>query len=362
MSLRSRLRFLRQNDPPTGHWPSEDGQSQSIQWLFEANHLYVQGRFQRLEQNDYVSSDEESRRLYYRTAAAFMVVVIAGAGAFLAIHGTRHRSSVREAEANHSEAKALPAPALATIALPKPPSPVKSVVVPALRPAPQPETVVVATADPAPSPKVAAPAPSPADTEKTAIPQAATRSGAGSTPMTGGVAAAGPTDRSSLVEQAAALQIPSSGTGFPAPAAEPNLVYPPAPANQASVMRPPAKLAAAVAVPRKFSLPAAKPFKVQLSFTAGESRLGAAFARQLQQEGYQVTSAVIPVARGRWPGVAFFFRSDREKARLIARQLAAVTGRHEHARLSPRHPYPKPGVVEESLIDAVGTHAGRADR
>ena len=63
-----------------------------------------------------------------------------------------------------------------------------------------------------------------------------------------------------------------------------------------------------------------------------------------------MTSIVIPVTPGRWPGVAFFFDSDRAKARLIARQLTAATGRTEHARLSDRHPYPKPGTVEVSLL------------
>jgi hypothetical protein len=91
-------------------------------------------------------------------------------------------------------------------------------------------------------------------------------------------------------------------------------------------------------------------FNVRLSFTTNEAASAATFARALRQQGFTVTSIVIPATLGRWPGVAYFYESDRDKALLIARQLTALTGTHEHARLSPRHPYPGPGTVEVSLL------------
>jgi hypothetical protein len=97
--------------------------------------------------------------------------------------------------------------------------------------------------------------------------------------------------------------------------------------------------------------PAGPHFNVALSFTADETARAAAFARALRQQGFTVRSIVIPPTIGRWPGVAFFFDRDRAKALLIARQLTALTGTHQHARLSDRHPYPGPGTVEVSLLD-----------
>jgi hypothetical protein len=114
------------------------------------------------------------------------------------------------------------------------------------------------------------------------------------------------------------------------------------------------KAATATAVPRP---PLDQHLRVELSFTADEARTAAAFAHQLRRQGFAVTSLVIPVTPGRWPGVAFFFDSDRAKARAIAEQLGTVTGRHEHARLSPRHPYPKPGTIEVSLLSNRSTKA-----
>jgi hypothetical protein len=98
------------------------------------------------------------------------------------------------------------------------------------------------------------------------------------------------------------------------------------------------------------AVPAAAPFRVMLNFTADEAKAAEGFARALQRQGFTVVSIIIPVTPGRWPGVAFFFDSDGEKSRMIARELGDVTGRHEHARLSARHPYPKPGTVEVSLL------------
>jgi hypothetical protein len=102
--------------------------------------------------------------------------------------------------------------------------------------------------------------------------------------------------------------------------------------------------------------------RVELSFTSDEAGTAAAFAHELRRQGFAVTSRVIPATPGRWPGVAFFFDSDRAQARALARQLGAVTGRHEHARLSPRHPYPKPGTVEVSLLSNRTPAAGSAGR
>jgi hypothetical protein len=91
--------------------------------------------------------------------------------------------------------------------------------------------------------------------------------------------------------------------------------------------------------------------QVRLSYTADEATKAAMLSRNLVGKGFNVTSILIPVTPGRWPGVAYFFDSDRENARLIIRQMTVVTGKTEHARLSPRRPYPGPGTIEVSLIN-----------
>ena len=91
--------------------------------------------------------------------------------------------------------------------------------------------------------------------------------------------------------------------------------------------------------------------QVRLSYTADEATKAAALSRILTSKGFKVTAILIPFTPGRWPGVAYFFESDHENARLVLRQMTVVTGKTEHARLSPRHPYPGPGTIEISLIN-----------
>ena len=91
--------------------------------------------------------------------------------------------------------------------------------------------------------------------------------------------------------------------------------------------------------------------RVMLSFTSDETEKAAAFARQLRDEGFAVTEQTITPNPNRWPGVAFFFEEDVDKAALLARELSVITGRTEHARLSDRRPYGAAGTVEVSLLD-----------
>ncbi|MCB8879795.1 hypothetical protein ACELLULO517_06080 [Acidisoma cellulosilytica] len=103
-------------------------------------------------------------------------------------------------------------------------------------------------------------------------------------------------------------------------------------------------------------------FNVRLSFTADEQQKATAFVDRLRREGFTVTTVVIAPNPNRWPGVAFFFDSDVDKAALIARQLSEATGRTEHARLSDRHPYPQAGTVEVSLLDHAKPKPEKAEK
>jgi hypothetical protein len=152
----------------------------------------------------------------------------------------------------------------------------------------------------------------------------------------------------------------------PAPAPVKLALAPPAPPPPV-VTKPPVQLtltqpAPAPAAPPPLPKPVVTPPKVaptpppdahvaiRLSFESDEAEAAETFTARLRQQGYTVTTALIPVTPGRWPGVAFFFDSDREHARVIAQQLSAITGRTEHSRLSNRHPYPQAGTVEVSLL------------
>jgi hypothetical protein len=146
---------------------------------------------------------------------------------------------------------------------------------------------------------------------------------------------------------AAAKEPPHSATAAPQPKSAASA----GPAEATPKAKPEAHAAIAATAPLDQHL------RVELSFTADEAGAAADFAHRLRREGFAVTSHVIPVTLGRWPGVAFFFDSDRAKARAIAQQLGMVTRRHEHARLSPRHPYPKAGTVEVSLLGDRTTQA-----
>ncbi len=129
------------------------------------------------------------------------------------------------------------------------------------------------------------------------------------------------------------------------------------PDKPAAIPPPPARTAVSQVLAVRAAPPAPKipraadlHFNVRLSFTANEATRATTFAHALRQQGFAVTSIAIPATLGRWPGVAYFYESDRDKALFIARQLTALTGTHQHARLSPRHPYPGPGTVEVSLL------------
>jgi hypothetical protein len=337
----------------------------SVQWLLDGDQQFLPDESDVPPQGERVETVRRSRRWPPRVALAALAVVVIGAGVVFALPEMRSRfaglksetasippktTAVAEtgqpaAPASHPQAVAValpppPPPAQVAVSQPAPPQPSPAAppktALPPLSAAALPEPVHAAPPSPV---AMALPAPTPAE------------------PAQSAPAAAGPT---SPVLPVASLPTSGSPDAQPAPIAAPPV--PAAPAAQAPAA--PAPVAAG-AVPKGATTPAAEPFRVRLSFTAEQSNIGEAFARQLRQEGYVVTSTVIHATSGRWPGVAYFFRSDRETARLIARQLTAITGRNEHARMSPRHPYPRPGTIEVSLLrysKSGGTTGKRAHR
>lgn len=149
-----------------------------------------------------------------------------------------------------------------------------------------------------------------------------------------------------------------------APVPKPERTPPPAPAI-ASAAAPPVASAQPMTTQRAVTAEpvvaaAAQPVTVRLSYTADETEKAASLAQRLRRSGLAVTSILIPPSPGRWPGVAFFFASDRTVATDVARQLTDITGRHEHARLSDRHPYPQAGTIEVSLIRSDQPKTGTA--
>jgi hypothetical protein len=312
--------------------PFEDDRStQSVEGIFA--HLRLNGQVD----DDYDDDDafdglERTRLSPYRVGLLLIILVLIAAGGVFTFSGMRTRLSGGVARL---------ADALGT-------APTRPVMAQPARLAPPPVVAAVVT------PPASTPIPPP--------------QGEGTTPQPGTVALPAPepvhAPADAAVETAVSVPQPSPSPRFTKPAETPAssparperavspAVQPPAPPA-------PAPLAAiAPSVPRA---PSGASFKVRLSFTADQSDHAAVFAAQLRREGFKVTSIRIPVIHGRWPGVAFFFNADREKAKLIARQLAAVTGGNEHARLSPRHPYAKSGTIDVSLITST-TSAGRTSQ
>jgi hypothetical protein len=280
----------------------------------------------------------------------------------------------------------LPAPATVTIARPSPP----------LTVAPHGTAASARLAAPLPHPVEAAPAPAP---PQPAIVEAATKPHAttvalavaaplahpvepapSAAPPQPAVVTAAPEPHASTLALAVAAPLAHPIEAAPSPTlSQPALANPQTVPQPVAAAKEPPHSATAAPQPKSAAsagpaeaTPKAKPeahaaiaatapldqhLRVELSFTADEAGAAADFAHRLRREGFAVTSHVIPVTLGRWPGVAFFFDSDRAKARAIAQQLGMVTRRHEHARLSPRHPYPKAGTVEVSLLGDRTTQA-----
>jgi hypothetical protein len=353
----------------------------SVQWLLDGDQQSPPDESDLPVQTERVETVPGARRWPTRVALAALAVVVIGAGVVFALPEMRSRFLGSKSETTSVPPKtapvaetgqpAAPASHAQTVAeaLPPPPPPAQvAVSQPAPLPQPAPAALPKTALPPLaaatlPEPVHAAPPPPAAMALPAQIPaQPAQSAPAAAGPMSPVLPVASLGAASEPAGPGASPKIPASGSpdAQPAPIVAP--AVPTAPAAQAPAS--PAPVAAA-AVPRGAAAPVAEPVRVRLSFTAEESKTGEAFARQLRQEGYTVTSTVIHGSAGRWPGVAYFFRSDRETARLIARQLTAITGRTERARMSPRRPYPRPGTVEVSLLryaKSGGTTGKRAHR
>jgi hypothetical protein len=311
----------------------------SVQWLLDGDQQFAPEESDLPVEGEPVETVPRARRWPTRVALAALAVIVIGAGTVFALPGMRSRFLGSTSETAGVPPKTAP---VAETGQPAAPASHPQAVAEALPPPPPPAQAAVS--QPAPLPQ-----PAPAASPKTALPLAAAA-------LPEPLHAAPPPPAQSAPPAAAPTSpvLPVASLAAPAVPAAPAAQAPAAPAP-----------AVAAAVPKAAAAPVAEPVRVRLSFTAEESKVGEAFARQLRQEGYTVTSTVIHGSSGRWPGVAYFFRSDRETARLIARQLTAVTGRTERARMSPRRPYPRPGTVEVSLLryaKSGGTTGKRAHR
>jgi hypothetical protein len=323
MRVRTPFSSLPEDDRSIDPAPFEDDRStQSVEGIFA--HLRLNGQVDDDYDDDQAFDGTERTRLSpYRVALLLLILVMIGAGGLLALPGMKARLS--GGVAGIEDALGI-APTGQVIA------PTGPVIAQAARLAPPPVATPPDGGTMSQPATVAPPGPEPAQAPAQAV---------------AGNAASVPQPSLSPPSTIPA-ELPAS------PPARPELAV--SPAVQPPVSPAPAPLAAIA--PSVAPLPLGDSFKVRLSFTPDQSAHAAVFAAQLRREGFKVTSIRIPVIHGRWPGVAFFFNADREKAKLIARQLAAVTGSNEHARLSPRHPYPKSGTIDVSLIKTT-TSGGR---
>jgi hypothetical protein len=294
----------RQEIAPRSPLQNRAARSDSVHWIFDAD---APPR----EMNAVPLRQRISGRGVLVSAAVVLLVAICGAGAVLSwpetnTRGAKPKASVASPQTPLVVMVPVAAPPVATPSVATPSVAAPPVATPKPTP-PAPPPVKIAIAPPAPQP---APAPPPPVVTKPPAPV--------------------------VVAQ------PPPQPAPPQPVA-PQPVAPPPP--KPVVVAP----ATVVAPPAAKPAPAA-PFTIRLSYDADEAVPGAAFAKKLRQQGFTVVTLIIPETPGRWPGVAFFFDGDREKARVIAQQLSAVTGRTEHSRLSNRHPYPNAGTVEVSLL------------
>jgi hypothetical protein len=374
MRVRTPFNSGPQDNPPIDAAPHEDSRPQSVQWIFD--HLNVQDPAEdTFDEDEMPHQVERGTKGRYRVALVAIVFVIIGAGGLFALSGMKARLSGKgsgtdhmlystSTNAGHAQSSRLTSQPIAigvTSPSPSPPAPPPqaeeaiskptSLPLPSLPPPEMilaPPQAVAENAAAVPRPTMSSPSAIQAIPVKLRSPPANLTAAPGTIETPGKRSGT-----SSLAE--VAVSPAASGNSEPASKTSPAAAVP-APVSQATVSPVRTKLAAIV--PRMVKAPVEGPLNVRLSFTADQSNHAAAFAGQLRREGFKVTSIVIPVIHGRWPGVAYFFDSDREKARLIARQLAAVIGRNEHARRSPRHPYPKPGTVEVSLLRTTKSSGG----
>jgi hypothetical protein len=337
--------------------------SKSVQWLLDPDIQYAPDLGQREEAEE----PQRSRLRFYPIALAASAAVIIGGAAYLAL-------PLLQAELFDSEPQTSPvalndAPVLTVgplnsgpqspaPSLSEPPAPAPAQLPPQRATAPPHPAVVVlshpaaivtpppaaesaakpvllAASPPPPSPvrphpvlvALAMPLPHPVEVQPATLPETA--------PAWHPPAPPSPPAAVAAVAPIAAVP-PASPATTPAPLPHPAV-------SQVPAVR---AVAAAPRIVRAANLH----FNVRLSFTTNEAARAASFAHALRQQGFTVTSIAVSATFGRWPGVAFFYESDRDKARLIARQLTALTGIYQHARLSPRHPYAGPGTVEVSLL------------
>jgi hypothetical protein len=372
-----------------------------MQWLLDVDQDYLRD----LERPARARPVRHGWRTAFRAALAALSVIVIGEVAILAVPGLKAKlfgsgaatspaSPHRPPAAAIAASGTLPAQAVVVVG---PVSPTPATARPAPRPPSVPPTLASArpsrpliarAAVPLPHPIEAIPAParSQADSPAAAAPlahpveaaldvapsqpkmaraRAGTAPSPGPTPVPAGLvpspatAAAPPPPIEAAPSPTRSQPAIAKAATAPPPVATPKAH--PLTAAAAPQMAPAARSTASAARPTP-TPPLDQHLRVELSFTSDEAGTAAAFAHQLRRQGFAVTSRVIPATPGRWPGVAFFFDSDRAQARALARQLGAVTGRHEHARLSPRHPYPKPGTVEVSLLSNRTPAAGSAGR
>jgi hypothetical protein len=323
-----------------------------MQWLLDVDQQYLRD----LERPAPSRPIRSGRRTAYRAALAALLAIVIGEVALIAIPGLKAHLLGSPAVTSPGLSGRLvardsagPANLLAQAVVvvgPVSPLPVSQPLAsphPAAVPHPRPASTAVIGHHPSALPTVASvpraepasrplPSPPPVTISRPSAPRPAA-------PDTTTLAEAPPPPIESALSLPRSLPATAKALTVPQPAAAPKADPPKAAAPK------PATAAASRPTP-----PLDQHLRVALSFTADEAPTAAAFAQQLRRQGFAVTSIVIPVTPGRWPGVAFFFDSDRARAHTIAQQLGAVTGRHEHARLSPRHPYPRPGTVEVSLL------------
>lgn len=293
----------------------------------------------------------------YGVALAGLSIVALGGIALVMLPSLRTAQFGALSENDHLAAVTVPAMPLAVSAAPA----VKSAAPPF--PSSGPKVILVGPSEKAiaPPPAVFATPPKPEGASPSPAPEP-TRTVRGGTPDTAAATSHGtPPALLSLQQKPdlpakaplpAALTTTLTTVPSAAAAATAPIVIPPATAAP-DLSAKPAAVSAAPTV-----APAAAPFKVRLSYTLGETPKADFLANQLQHEGLEVTRILIPEATGRWPGVAFFFPADRDEASAIARQLSEITGRHEHARLSDRHPYPAAGTIEVSLLKSEKPNTG----
>jgi hypothetical protein len=346
--VRTPLSSQLQDNPPVGLFPRDNRRSQSVQAIFD--HLHVQDDVEdTLGEDEMADGVKRSRRRLGKVTLAAILLVILGAGGLSAVLSVRSPLSGRGSGPGYVLSATLTGPehapsarlASRAIDIAIAPHPLS---LPARSPhaevaIPQPASLPLPSL-PTPEPILASPQVRAEDVVSVSLPTLLSPS---ANPAVLGKLRSPRTD---LMAAPETIEAPGKSSGT---SPRPEVAVSPAPSAGPKPALQTSPVAAA---------PVEEPLKVRLSFTADQSEHAAALAAQLRREGFEVISIVIPVTHGRWPGVAFFFNSDREKARMIARQLAVLTGRKEHARLSPRHPYLEPGTVEVSLLSTT-TSGGR---